>query len=221
MVQVFSPRANTLARVSILALVLGLVGVLASLDALHRFAYATEVDVPREQPIPFSHKHHVNMGIDCRYCHTSVENASFAGIPPTRTCMNCHSMVWSEAPMLEPVRESFRTGKPMEWNRVHDLPQFVYFDHSIHINKGIGCTTCHGPVGDMPLVKKQNSLYMGWCLDCHREPEKFVRPRDQVFATDYVAPPPAEQLAMGKKLVEEYHIDTAADRMLNCYLCHR
>ncbi|HEY8240930.1 MAG TPA: cytochrome c3 family protein [Kiritimatiellia bacterium] len=221
MAQVFSPRANTVARVSILLVLLAITGLLVTLDALHRFAYASEVDIPREQPIPFSHKHHVNMGIDCRYCHTSAEESPFAGIPPTKTCMNCHAMVWSEAPMLEPVRESFRSGEPLQWNRVHDLPQFVYFDHSIHLSKGIGCTTCHGKVGEMPLVKKENSLYMGWCLDCHREPEKFVRPREEVFNPDYRAPPPAEQLVMGEKLVKEYKIDKDNHRMLNCALCHR
>lgn len=219
MVQVFSPRANTVARLSILLAVLGLVGFLVLMDALHRYSYGTDVDVPRSQPIPFSHKHHVNMGIDCRYCHASVEESAFAGIPPTKTCMNCHSIIFAEAPILEPVRESWRTGKPLQWNRVHDLPQFVYFNHSIHINKGVGCTTCHGAVGDMPLMRKQNTLYMGWCLDCHRAPEKFIRPREYVFATDYKTPD--DQLALGKKLIEEYHIDTANNRMMNCYLCHR
>ena len=135
--------------------------------------------MPREQPIPFSHAHHVGgLGIDCRYCHTSVETSSFAGIPPTKTCMNCHSQIWSTSPTLEPVRESFRTGVSIQWTRVNDLPDYVYFNHSIHVNKGIGCESCHGRVDRMPLTWQENSLQMDWCLDCHRDPGKHIRPRD-------------------------------------------
>jgi hypothetical protein len=133
------------------------------------------VEVPREQPVPFSHKHHVSgLGIDCRYRHTSVEKSAFAGIPPTDTCMTCHSQLWTDAPLLAPVRESLARHQPMQWNRVHDLPDFVFFNHSIHVRQGIGCATCHGPVDRMPLTWQQNTLFMKWCLDCHKDPAQFI-----------------------------------------------
>jgi hypothetical protein len=144
-----------------------------------------------------------------------VETSSFAGIPATKICMNCHSQIWSESPTLEPVRQSFRTGQSIEWTRVHNLPQFVYFDHSIHVNKGVGCTTCHGPVDRMPLMWRENSLYMEWCLECHREPERFVRPRQFVFSVNWQAP--ADQLKLGRELIEEYKIQ----RLTSCSVCHR
>jgi hypothetical protein len=172
----------------------------------------------RDQPIPFSHERHVaGNGIDCRYCHTSVEESNFAGIPPTETCMSCHSQILTDAPMLEPVRESFRSGTPIQWNRVHDLPDFVYFNHSIHVKKGVGCETCHGRVDRMPLMWKQNTLQMEWCLECHRAPEQFIRPRDQVFTMGYV--PAGDQLEIGRKLVQEYHINVK--QLTNCSICHR
>lgn len=219
MAQIFRPSANAIARLSIMLGLGGVAGTLVALDLVHRAPYTTEVNVSREQPVPFSHNHHANMGIDCRYCHTSVEEAGHAGIPPTKTCMNCHSMIWSEAPMLEPVRESWKTGKSLEWNRVHDLPQFVYFDHSIHVAKGIGCATCHGPVHQMPLIRKQNTLYMGWCLDCHTAPEQHVRPKDKIFDMDY--DPASLPLEQRMQLVKEYKIDTENNRLTNCNLCHR
>ena len=135
-----------------------------------------------QQPVPFSHKHHAGeLGIDCRYCHTSVEKSSFAGLPPTQTCMTCHSQIWTNASMLEPVRASYRDDKSIAWTRVNALPDFVYFDHSIHVSKGVGCTTCHGPIAEMPLTWTAGTLYMQWCLECHREPEKYVRPKSEVF----------------------------------------
>jgi hypothetical protein len=176
----------------------------------------TEAGVVREQPVPFSHKHHVaDAGIDCRYCHTSVEESSFAGLPATEICMRCHSHLFTDSEILEPVRASFRTGEPLEWTRVHDLPDFVYFNHSIHVHKGIGCSTCHGPVHKMPLMWREHTLHMEWCLECHREPERFVRPRDQIYNMDWQ--PPSDQLALGKRLVEEYHISRKTD----CSICHR
>ncbi|HMP75970.1 MAG TPA: cytochrome c3 family protein [Kiritimatiellia bacterium] len=219
MAQIFHPVANAIARLSIILGGLLVAGGLVTLDQVTRSPYTTEVNVARAQPVPFSHKHHANMGIDCRYCHTSVEDGAFAGIPPTKTCMNCHSMIFADAPMLEPVRESWRTGESLQWNRVHDLPQFVYFDHSIHVAKGIGCSTCHGRVDEMPLVHKQNTLYMAWCLECHRAPEQFVRPKDRVFDMAWEAPP--NQREVGLELVKEYKIDTEHYKMLDCYLCHR
>ncbi|HLW98073.1 MAG TPA: cytochrome c3 family protein [Candidatus Acidoferrales bacterium] len=216
MAQVFHRSTNTIARLSIYgaAFIIALLGW--AVYELSASPYVTEVNVAKDQPIPFSHKHHVGeLGLDCRYCHTAVENSSAAGMPPTQTCMTCHSQIWVNSPMLEPVRASYRDDKSIEWIRVNAVPDFVYFNHSIHVNKGIGCVTCHGPVGDMPLTWRANTLQMGWCLDCHRAPEKYVRPRDQVFNIRYQAPENQEEL--GKKLVKEYKIQS----LTNCSTCHR
>ena len=216
MAQIFHRSTNSISKVSIiggLVLVGGLVAVAYSVD---RGSYMTFVRVVRDQPVPFSHKHHVtDDGIDCRYCHTSVETSRFAGVPATEICMSCHSQIWTNAAILEPVRASWRTGQSIEWTRVHDLPDFVYFNHSIHVNKGVGCSTCHGRVDTMPLMYRVNTLYMNWCLDCHRQPEKYVRPRDKVFDMTWEAP--ADQLEQGKKLVAEYKIQSLTD----CNTCHR
>ena len=152
MSQLFHRHSNIYSRISILAVLLFVGGLGITLALFNLSGYYTNQDVFVEQPIQFSHAHHVGgMGIDCRYCHTSVEESAFANIPPTKTCMNCHSQIWSDAPILEPVRASFRDNKPLSWTRVNDLPDFVYFNHSIHVNKGVGCATCHGPVDKMPL----------------------------------------------------------------------
>ena len=175
----------------------------------------------REQPIQFSHAHHAGaIGIDCRYCHTSVEKAAFAGIPPTKTCMNCHSQIWLQSPYLEPVRESFRTDRSIEWTRVHDLPDFVYFDHSIHVAKGVGCETCHGRVDQMPLVWQAARLQMSWCLECHRNPEKFIRPRDQVFTMGWSPPEGVDRESYGRELAKMYHLRSRAV-LESCSTCHR
>jgi hypothetical protein len=209
---------NTIARASIVGVVLLVTVGGGAATALYRSPFLTRVNDSRAQDVPFSHTHHVaGLGLDCRYCHTSVEDSSFAGIPPTETCMTCHSQVWNDTPMLEPVRESWATGEPLEWLRIHDVPDFVYFDHSIHVNKGVGCVTCHGDVRDMPLMRKENTLHMAWCLQCHKAPEKFVRPKDKVFDLDYV--PEEDQLTMGKRLVEEY--DIKVGQLTNCSVCHR
>jgi len=219
MPQIFYPSTNTISRVSIAAAVLALTAFALVGGALQRSPYLTEVGVPREQPIPFSHKHHVaGLGIDCRYCHTSVEESSFAGIPPTETCMNCHREIWKDSPMLEAVRESYRSGRPLEWIRVHDLPDFVYFDHSIHVAKGVGCASCHGRVDDMPLTWRVATLQMDWCLDCHRQPERYVRPRERVF--DMAWQPPADQEEKGRALVKEYEIMDPT-HLTSCDTCHR
>jgi hypothetical protein len=216
MAQIFHRSTNTISRVSVFGGIGIIVVLVATLAAINRSSYVTEVGVARSQPVQFSHKHHVSDdGIDCRYCHTSVEESSFAGIPSTKICMNCHTQIWAESPILEPVRESFRTGKSLEWTRVHNLPGFVYFDHSIHVHKGVGCTTCHGRVDQMPLMWRENTLYMEWCLECHRNPERFVRPREQVFNMDWQ--PPSDQIALGQKLVQEYKIA----QLTSCSVCHR
>ena len=216
MAQIFHRSTNTISRVSVFGGI-GIIAVLVTtLAAINRSSYVTDVGVARSQPVQFSHKHHVSDdGIDCRYCHTSVEESSFAGIPSTKICMNCHTQIWAESPILAPVRESFRTGKSLEWTRVNNLPGFVYFDHSIHVHKGVGCATCHGRVDQMPLMWREHTLYMEWCLECHRSPERFVRPRDQIFNMDWQ--PPSDQIALGQKLVQQYKIES----LTSCSVCHR
>ena len=216
MPQLFSRRADTLFRVSLFG-ALGVPAFLLWVCLIYvRSSYGTGAGVMRVQPVPFSHEHHVGiLGIDCRYCHDSVEHSSFAGLPPTKTCMNCHSQIFANSPFLAPVRDSFRTGKSIEWTRVHDLPDFVYFNHSIHVNKGVGCTTCHGQVDRMPLMWQEKSLQMEWCLDCHRNPEQYVRPRSAVFRVDYEPPP--NQSEIGARLVAEYQIQ----KLTSCSTCHR
>src|SRR6202790_8591 len=205
MSQIFHHSTNTFSRLSIFGGLFIVAFLVWAWAELNESDYATRAKVPVEQPVPFSHEHHVGgLGIDCRYCHTTVENSSFANIPPTKTCMNCHSQIWNNAAMLEPVRESFRTDHSIRWIRVHDLPDYVYFNHSIHVAKGVGCTTCHGQINKMPLTWQENSLQMAWCVDCHRHPERFVRPRSEVFSVNWR--PPANQIEMGSKLVKEYRI---------------
>jgi len=216
MSQIFHHSTNTFSRLSIFGGIFILAFLVWTWAELNASDYATRARVPVEQPVPFSHEHHVGgLGIDCRYCHTSVENSSFAGIPPTKICMNCHSQIWNTSAMLEPVRKSFRTDESIRWIRVHDLPDYVYFNHSIHVAKGIGCTTRHGPINKMPLTWQQASLQMGWCLECHRHPERFVRPRSEVFNVTYQ--PPANQEELGNKLVKEYRIQS----LTSCSTCHR
>ncbi len=216
MAQIFSRHANSYAKGGILAVILLAGAAFGTADRLSRSTYMTRADTFRDQPVQFSHQHHVGgIGIDCRYCHTSVETTERAGIPPTKTCMNCHSQIWITSQYLEPVRESFRTDRPLRWTKVHDLPDYVYFNHSVHIKKGVGCSTCHGRVDRMPLVYQKASLQMGWCLDCHRNPEKYVRPREAVFQMDYEPPP--SQAELGAQLVKAYDIRS----LTNCSTCHR
>jgi hypothetical protein len=216
MAQIFHPSTNTISRLSIFGAVFVLAALLWLMVAITRSSYLTREGVVREQPIPFSHKHHVSgLGIDCRYCHTSVEESAFAGLPSTKTCMTCHAQIWATSPMLEPIRASFRNDLPVAWTRVNDLPDFVYFDHSIHVKKGVGCVTCHGRVDQMPLIWQAASLQMEWCLECHRAPERFVRPRQHVFSMSWEAP--ADQVALGEQLVREYHIASRT----SCSVCHR
>jgi hypothetical protein len=219
MSQIFHRYANIYSRLSILAAV-GFAAVLGgTVGLLHLSGYNTGQNQFVEQPIQFSHAHHVGgMGIDCRYCHTSVEESAFANIPPTKTCMNCHSQIWATAPILEPVRASFRDNKPIRWTRVHDLPDFVYFNHSIHVKQGVGCVTCHGRVDQMPLVYQSATLQMSWCLDCHRAPAKYIRPRDQVFNMAWERP--TGNPDFGNDLVKAYKI-ASADQLTSCSTCHR
>ncbi len=214
--QIFHPAANTIAKVSIFGAVFIIAGLTWTIAEINRSPYITQVGVAREQPVPFSHKHHVDgLGIDCRFCHTSVEKSSFAGIPSSSVCMKCHSVIWADSPMLEPVRESFRKDIPMEWVRVHDLPDHVYFDHSIHVAKGVACASCHGQVDQMPLMWRVNTLHMSWCLDCHRHPETRLRPKDEVFNMNWKEPENLEETH--PELPKLYDVKSVT----NCSACHR
>jgi len=218
MPQIFEPRSNTIARLTIICVLLLVAGGAWGFHKVYWSNYVTRANLPPTQPVQFSHEHHVGgLGIDCRYCHTSVEKSSFAGVPATEICMSCHSQLYTDAPILAPIRDSLTSGQPVRWNRVHDLPDFVYFNHSIHLNKGIGCSSCHGRVDLMPLTWKVNSLYMKWCLDCHREPERFIRDRKEIF--DMTWQPPPNQMERGRMLVASYHVRT--QQMTQCSLCHR
>jgi len=217
MSQIFKPSANQLSRLSIVIGVVvlgGLGGALFELIADSR--YATRQGDAREQPIPFSHMHHVgSMGVDCRYCHTSVDNSDWAVIPPTKTCMNCHSQIWVGSAVLEPVRQSFRTNESIKWTKVYDLPDYVYFNHSIHVKKGVGCETCHGRIDEQALTWQEPSLQMRWCLDCHRDPAKYLRPADKITTMGYVPTEPQEVL--GARLMKENHVQ----KLDTCWTCHR
>jgi hypothetical protein len=216
--QIFRAGANTVVLIVMAAIAVVPVLAIGVAYAIMTSPYLTEQNVTRDQPVPFSHAHHVGeLGLDCRYCHTSVEHARFAGMPPTETCMTCHSQIWTNAQMLAPVRASLAKNEPLRWNRVHTLPGYVYFDHSIHVAKGIGCSACHGPVDQMKLTRQAVPLTMGWCLDCHRDPAKHVRPRSAVFDQNWK--PPENQVALGRKLVAAYHIRT--DHLTDCSICHR
>jgi hypothetical protein len=222
MAQIFHRSTNFIARFSLFSAIF-LIGIaLTALLGMARSPYATNQYLVRAQPVQFSHKHHVgDDGIDCRYCHTAVETSATAGVPPTKTCMNCHSVLFNDAPYLEPIRASFRTDDSIRWVKVHRLPDFAYFNHSIHVNKGVGCSTCHGSVNQMPLLFQASPLLMEWCIDCHRHPEKVLRataPVNEVFNMDWKAPSNQEEL--GKKFAEERHIRSAAE-LTSCSTCHR
>ncbi|MEA1834349.1 cytochrome c3 family protein [Methylobacterium durans] len=219
MVQIFRPGADSVARVVLAGMAAMPVLAVGLAYTLWRSPYATAQNVAREQPVPFSHEHHVGgLGIDCRYCHTAVEKAAFAGLPPTETCMSCHSQIWTNAPMLAPVRTSLAEERPLVWRRVHTLPAYVYFNHAVHVAKGVGCTTCHGPIQTMKLVYQAAPLTMGWCLDCHRDPAPHLRAHEAVF--DVVWQAPADQEVVGRRLAEERHI-RSPERLSECSICHR
>ncbi|MCP9495978.1 MAG: cytochrome c family protein [Pyrinomonadaceae bacterium MAG19_C2-C3] len=219
MPQIFHRSTNALSKLSIVVGALLAVGAIFTLLVLDRSNYNTGAFVDVQQPVQFSHKHHNgDIGIDCRYCHTAVEVSSSAGIPPTATCMNCHTQIWADSPYLEPVRESWRTRQPIQWVRVHDLPDFVYFNHSVHVAKGVGCSTCHGNMIQQPLVHQVASLKMEWCLECHRQPELFLRPKDQIYNAEWQ--PPSNQEEVGLRLKKQYNVMTA-EVLTSCSTCHR
>lgn len=214
MAQIFHRSTNTLSKVTIFGGVFIAAGAMGLFAMLDRSSYNTGKGVVLAQPIPFSHDHHTAaLGISCLYCHTSVEDSAFAGVPPTATCMNCHKQIWAQSPMLAGVRDSYRTGRPIEWTRVHDLPDYVYFNHGIHVSKGIGCESCHGRVDKMPLIMRAESLQMEWCLECHRNPERQVRPLSEVYTMGWVP----EDDQQGARLVAEHDINSK----VSCSTCHR
>jgi hypothetical protein len=219
MARIFGPRANTISRTSIVVAVAALAGFALLLGVFVRSPYVTRAQTPINQPVMFSHQHHAgDLGIDCRYCHTSVEDSSYASIPATEICMTCHSQIWTESPMLAPVRQSYTTNTPIAWNKVNTLADYVYFDHSIHVQKGVGCASCHGQVDEQPLAWKQQPLQMSWCLDCHRDPGPSLRPRDQV--TNMHWEPAGDRQALGQQLIRDYHI-LGPDILTSCSTCHR
>ncbi len=214
--QVFHRSTNVLSRFTIFGGLFVVAGLVYGLYLVNSSPYVTQQGIAKEQPVQFSHKHHAGeLGIDCRYCHTTVEQLAYAGMPATKTCMNCHSQIWTNAEILEPVRDSWRTDESIEWIKVYDLPEYVYFNHSIHVNKGVGCATCHGRVDLMNVLWQEPTLQMEWCLDCHRQPEKYLRPRQFIFSMDYQQP--ADQIALGNALKEEYDVETR----VQCSACHR
>jgi hypothetical protein len=217
MSQIFPPRANALARLSVYGVFAVAALFVVALLIYSRSPYPAFARHNPPQPVPFSHALHIGLKIDCRYCHSSVTVSAFAGLPPTQTCMTCHSQIRTDSQNLAPVRESYQTGKPIAWNRVHNLADFVYFNHSIHVAKGVGCSTCHGQVSQMNTVQQVAPLTMGWCLDCHRAPEQYLRPESEIYNTDWQ--PPADQLAQGRQLVQQYHIEVS--KLDRCSICHR
>jgi hypothetical protein len=219
MAQLFHPSANYIAKASLVgAVILAAVGGFVY-TVVARSSYLTGRYVERQQPVQFSHKHHVgDDGIDCRYCHTNVETGASAGMPPTQTCMNCHTQIWNDSPYLEPVRASYRENKPIEWNRVHDLPEYAYFNHSIHVNKGVGCSSCHGDIANMPSVYQENTLQMEWCLSCHKNPTPNLRPKSEIFNTAFE--PSSQSAEEQEKLHKDYKI-RSRDLMTSCSMCHR
>jgi hypothetical protein len=237
--QTFHHSTNTLAKLSIFGGLFIAAAALWALAEVNRSSYNTGQYIERQQPVQFSHKHHVgDDGISCVYCHTSVESSNTAGLPPTQTCMNCHSQIWSESPYLEPVRASWRDNRPIEWTRVHDLPDYVYFNHGIHVAKGVGCASCHGRVDEMPAVYQAASLQMEWCLACHREPERFIRPKERIYDMGWniegdeaagVKADPENRLAENKSakrleearaLLKTYKVRSPAT-LTSCSTCHR
>jgi hypothetical protein len=218
MAQLFPPSSNSFARASVVGIPLLVFGALAVFGLLYRSSYVNRVLVARRQPLPFSHKHHVGqLGIDCRYCHAGVEVSAFAGLPASETCMSCHAQIWADSPVLAPLRESYRENRSLRWTRVNQLPDYVYFNHAIHLHKGVGCSTCHGRVDRMPLTFRQEALTMKWCLSCHKDPAPYLRPRAQVFEMGWQAP--ADQRARGQALMQRYRIDK--QRLADCSVCHR
>lgn len=219
MAQLFHRGANNVAKASLALVVILAGGAFYAYTQIARSTYLTGRYLEKQQPVQFSHRHHVgDDGIDCRYCHTSVESGASAGIPPTQTCMNCHNQLWAETPYLEPVRASYRDNTPIKWERVHDLPGYAYFNHSIHVAKGVGCSTCHGQIDDMPSVYQENTLQMEWCLACHKDPSQFIRPKSEIYNMDW------KDSNLDAKEREQLKVDykiRSRELLTSCSTCHR
>ena len=215
MAQLFRPRATTVARLILPVFLVVAVATIALVADYYDPVYKADAEVAPQQPVPFSHDHHVGgLGIACRYCHDSVETSMFAGLPATHTCMSCHSQIWTNAELLAPVRQSYETGEPLAWTNVYDLPDFVQFDHAIHVNNGVGCESCHGRVDRQPLTRQVRAMTMEWCLGCHRDPAQHLRPRDEIYTHGWKDENPEPR----PDLIDEYGIET--DRLTNCSICH-
>ncbi len=210
----FPPWTNTATRIALLSIGLGVVSLIAVPMISARTPYATGQFDPRLQPVLFDHRHHVrDDGIDCLYCHGGAERSPYAGVPSTELCLGCHNQIWNDGALLAPVRDSNLTGRPIPWQRVHSLPDFTYFNHAVHVTNGIGCVSCHGRVDDMAAVYQVQPLLMGWCLDCHRDPEPNLRPRDQITSTTWKPDRPG----LGAELANQY----GTRRLTHCSTCHR
>jgi hypothetical protein len=219
MSQIFPPISNTIARISLLVGLLLVTFLLVAIIIYDRSPYnsAAQAGIAVAQPVRFSHELHSNvLNIECVYCHLGAEKDAYGGIPDVHTCMSCHSQIATYSELLAPVRESYATDDPIEWNKVHDLAEHVHFNHSVHIANGFACETCHGNVEEMPLVWQAKQMTMGWCLTCHQEPERFIRPREEIYTFGYEPPIPQEEL--GPRLVEEYGIET--EGLMTCAICH-
>jgi hypothetical protein len=211
------PRwSNVAFRVALLFGALVLLGVPSFLMGWVRTPAVTEQYSSPVQPVPFDHAMHAGaLGIDCRYCHSTVERSASAGIPATSVCVPCHNQVWFQSPVFAPVRRSLATNQPIAWQRVNKLPDFVFFNHAIHVNKGVGCESCHGRVDEMHRIQQAAPLTMGWCLDCHRDPAPHLRPVEQMTAMGWT--PIEPQNVLGADLMKRYHVQ----RFTNCTACHR
>jgi len=227
MAQVFHKSMNSVARIVVFGMPLLFAGSVLGGTIIYRSSYITGEREVIDQPVPFSHKHHAGeLGIDCRYCHTSVETSSFAGIPPTKTCMNCHQQMWAGSEMLGPVRESYKQNKSIPWERVHNLPDYAYFNHSIHIAKGVGCYSCHGEIDKMNLTFQDKSLLMEWCLKCHRNPGRNLRPKEEVFSMTWrreTSPNPKTGKPWTTEEILEHNKLKVRDphTLTSCSVCHR
>jgi hypothetical protein len=212
----FTPKANAIFKAVLVLLVVGAAGTVGALMLYPRIPYGTGQQEQVAQPVQFDHRHHVvDDLIDCKYCHQTVDRAPSAGIPPTGLCLNCHSQVWNKSRLLDVVRASWFSGTPIPWVRVHKLPDFVYFNHAIHVNKGVGCVECHGRVDQMPAIEQVAPLTMGWCLDCHRDPYPRLRPPEEVTSMTWV--PEGDPIALGKELARKNDVKPRT----SCYTCHR
>lgn len=222
MPQIFSAAADTRLRAFGLAIVLLIALAILFVGGEMESSYSTLVGWVRDQPVPFSHQHHVGgLGIDCRYCHSSVETSAQAGFPPTHTCMTCHSQIWTGAPALKMVRDSLANNKPLQWQRVARLPDYVYFNHAIHVARGVPCVTCHGRVDRMPLMARDQPFQMRWCLGCHRDPAPHLRPPDQVTRMDWSDWDlhPEQHRDYGAHMVKQYGL--RPEMLDDCNICHR